>query len=39
MQLISGAELIYLLEQHADMKATIIAPDDWRDPVPDTVEA
>jgi restriction system protein len=36
LQLISGSELLYLLEQHAGLKAKIVVPDDWHDPMPDT---
>ncbi|CAM3070655.1 restriction endonuclease [Mycobacterium intermedium] len=36
IELIDGGNLLYLLEEHADMKAKIEMPDDWRDPVPDS---
>ncbi|MFF0492515.1 restriction endonuclease [Nocardia sp. NPDC004068] len=35
IELIDGANLLYLLEEHADIKARIQAPDGWRDPVID----
>jgi restriction system protein len=39
VELISGGELLYLLKEHANIEAKIVAPDDWRDPVPDTAGA
>ncbi|MCX2714027.1 restriction endonuclease [Mycolicibacterium sp. J2] len=36
IELIEGANLLYLLETHAGVRARIEPPDDWRDPVPDT---
>ena len=36
IELIDGANLLYLLEEHAGLSARIEAPDDWRDPVPDS---
>jgi hypothetical protein len=34
----SGSNLLYLLEEHAGIKAKIEVPDDWKDPVPDSAE-
>jgi restriction system protein len=39
LQLLAGGELLYLLEQHAGIKAKIEFPEEWVDPVPDMVEA
>jgi restriction system protein len=39
LQMISGGELLYLLEQHAGIKARIEFPEEWVDPLPDMVEA
>ena len=36
IELIDGANLLYLLETHAGIKARIEAPEDWHDPVPDS---
>ncbi|MCV7343081.1 restriction endonuclease [Mycolicibacterium rhodesiae] len=36
IELIDGANLLYLLEQHAGLIARIEPPDDWRDPTSDT---
>jgi restriction system protein len=36
MELLSGANLLYLLAEHADMEARIVVPDEWRDPIGDT---
>ena len=38
IELIEGANLLYLLETHAGVTARIEPPDDWRDPVPDTAD-
>jgi restriction system protein len=38
IELIEGANLLYLLETHAGVTARIEPPDDWRDPVPDSGE-
>jgi restriction system protein len=38
IELIDGANLLHLLETHAGVTARIEAPDDWRDPVPDSGE-
>ena len=35
---LSGSHLLYLLEQHAGIKAKIEAPETWKDPVPDVPE-
>jgi restriction system protein len=35
LELLSGSNLLYLLEQHAAIAAKIEAPDDWTDPVQD----
>ncbi|MDY7791980.1 restriction endonuclease [Burkholderia ubonensis] len=35
IELLSGSNLLYLLEQHADVKAKIVMPDDWKDPTPE----
>lgn len=35
IELIDGANLLYLLKTHADIEARIQAPDDWTDPQPD----
>ena len=38
IELIEGANLLYLLETHAGIRARIEPPDDWRDPEPDNGE-
>lgn len=38
MELISGNNLLYLLETHANVKAKIVAPSTWKDPVADLGE-
>jgi HJR/Mrr/RecB family endonuclease len=38
IELIEGANLLYLLEEHAGVKARIEPPEDWNDPVPDSGE-
>lgn len=35
IELIDGANLLYLLHTHAGIEARIEPPDDWRDPIPD----
>jgi restriction system protein len=35
IELLDGANLLYLLREHAGIEARIQAPDDWRDPEPD----
>lgn len=34
LELIDGANLLYLLHEHAGIEAKIVAPDDWVDPTP-----
>lgn len=36
IELIEGANLLYLLETHTGVKARIEPPDDWHDPIPDS---
>jgi len=36
MELLSGSNLLYLLEEHAGIQAKIEVPDDWVDPIPDS---
>lgn len=36
IELIDGANLLYLLKQHADIDAKIEAPEEWTDPIPDS---
>jgi len=38
IELIDGSNLLYLLAEHADIKAKIVPPDDWKDPVADAPE-
>ncbi len=38
IELIDGANLLYLLSEHAGIEAKIVAPDDWKDPAADTPE-
>jgi restriction system protein len=35
LELLSGANLLYLLSEYAHIEARIIVPDEWRDPVAD----
>lgn len=35
IELIDGANLLYLLSEHAGIEAKIMPPDDWKDPVAD----
>lgn len=37
IELLSGSNLLYLLKEHAGIDATIVVPEDWRDPVADYV--
>ena len=37
IELLSGANLLYLLAEHANMEARIVVPEQWRDPVADEV--
>jgi hypothetical protein len=39
IELLDGANLLFLLEEKAGIKARIEPPDDWQDPVPDSGEA
>lgn len=36
IELIDGANLLYLLKEHVGINARIEPPDDWQDPVPDS---
>lgn len=36
IELLSGSNLLYLLETHAGIQAKIEAPNDWKDPIADT---
>jgi len=36
IELIDGANLLYLLEEHTGVIARIEAPEDWQDPLPDS---
>jgi len=36
IELIDGANLLYLLSEHAGIEAKITPPDDWKDPTADT---
>jgi restriction system protein len=38
IELIDGANLLYLLNEHAGIEAKIMPPDDWRDPAADAPE-
>jgi restriction system protein len=38
IELINGAQLLYLLAEHAGVEAKIVPPDDWVDPSADTPE-
>jgi len=38
IELIDGAQLLYLLAEHAGVEAKIVPPDDWIDPRADTPE-
>jgi restriction system protein len=33
MELLDGANLLYLLQEHAGLEARIVAPEDWVDPI------
>jgi restriction system protein len=35
LELVTGSNLLYLLEEHTGVKARIEMPDDWVDPLPD----
>jgi restriction system protein len=36
IELLSGSNLLFLLEQHAEITAKIVMPDDWKDPAYDS---
>lgn len=36
IELIDGANLLYLLNEHAGIEAKIMPPEDWKDPAADT---
>jgi restriction system protein len=36
IELLSGSNLLYLLETHAGVKAKIVPPENWKDPHPDS---
>jgi restriction system protein len=38
IELIDGANLLYLLAEHAGVEAKIMPPEEWKDPVPDSPE-
>jgi restriction system protein len=38
LELLEGSHLLYLLEQHAGVKARIEVPDAWKDPIADVAE-
>jgi restriction system protein len=38
IELIDGSNLLYLLAEYAGIEAKIVPPDDWKDPVADTLE-
>jgi restriction system protein len=38
IELIDGANLLYLLSEHAGVEAKIMPPDDWKDPAADAPE-
>jgi restriction system protein len=38
IELIDGAQLLYLLAEHAGVEAKIVPPEDWSDPVADAPE-
>lgn len=35
LELLSGSNLLFLLEEYADLDAKIEIPEDWKDPLPD----
>jgi len=39
LELLEGSHLLYLLEQHAGIKARIVVSDTWKDPLPDVAGA
>jgi restriction system protein len=38
LELLSGANLLYLLAEHAGISARIVVPEEWRDPVADSAD-
>jgi restriction system protein len=38
LELLSGANLLYLLAEHAHINARIVVPEQWRDPVADSAD-
>jgi restriction system protein len=38
LELLEGSHLLYLLEQHAGIKAKIVVPETWKDPVLDVAD-
>jgi restriction system protein len=38
LELLSGANLLYLLEKHAGIEAKIEPPEEWVDPAPALIE-
>jgi restriction system protein len=38
LELLSGANLLYLLAEHAGINARIVVPEEWRDPIADSAE-
>lgn len=38
LELLSGSNLLYLLEEHAGIRGRIVFPTEWVDPVPDHVD-
>ena len=38
IELLTGANLLYLLAEHANIEARIVVPEQWRDPVADSAE-
>ena len=39
IELINGAQLLFLLLEHAGVEARIVPPHDWTDPVPDSPDS
>lgn len=39
LELLSGSNLLYLLQEHAELEARIEPPESWVDPVPDAEDA
>jgi restriction system protein len=37
IELFSGAELLYMLKEHANIEAKIVMPELWSDPVADAL--